>query len=39
MLAVLNIYRYLLSDVFEGKGLIGRFKHSKFGVDIRHKYN
>jgi hypothetical protein len=39
MLAVLNVYRYLLSDVSEDKELINRFKHSKFGVDICHKYN
>jgi len=35
----MNVYQDLLSDVFENKGLIIRFKHSKFGVDIRHKYN
>ena len=39
MLAILNVYRCLLSDVFGDEGLISRFKHSKFGVDIRHKYN
>jgi hypothetical protein len=39
MLAVLNIYRYLLWDLFEDKGLISWFKHSKFGIDICHKYD
>ena len=38
-LAVLNVHEYLLSDVFGDKGLINRFKHSIFGVDIRHKCN
>jgi len=39
MLAVMNIFRSLFSDVFENKGLISRFKNSKFPVDIRHKYS
>jgi hypothetical protein len=35
MLAVMNIFRRLFSDVFENKG----FKNSKFPVYIRHKYS